>query len=62
MLRPPIPRPIPIIMAQIKRVTRTNRLTFFPGQNSAGSTIKPGDRVKVQIEEVRAFSLSGKLA
>jgi tRNA-2-methylthio-N6-dimethylallyladenosine synthase len=47
---------------QVMGRTRTNRLTFFPGQNSAGSTIKPGDLVKVQIEEVRAFSLSGKLA
>ena len=42
--------------------TRTNRLTFFPGQNPDGSTIKPGDLVTVQIDAVRAFSLSGKLA
>jgi tRNA-2-methylthio-N6-dimethylallyladenosine synthase len=47
---------------QVMGRTRTNRLTFFPGQNLDGSPIKPGDLVTVQIEEVRAFSLSGKLA
>jgi len=47
---------------QVMGRTRTNRLTFFPGQNPDGTTIKPGDLVTVQIEEVRAFSLSGKLA
>ena len=47
---------------QVMGRTRTNRLTFFPGQNAHGSPIKPGDLVTVQIEEVRAFSLSGKLA
>ena len=47
---------------QVMGRTRTNRLTFFPGQNADGSPIKPGDLVTVQIEEVRAFSLSGKLA
>ena len=46
---------------QVMGRTRTNRLTFFPGQNALGSPIKPGDLVTVQIEEVRAFSLSGKL-
>ena len=47
---------------QVMGRTRTNRLTFFPGQNADGSPIKPGDLVTVQIEEMRAFSLSGKLA
>ena len=47
---------------QVMGRTRTNRLTFFPAQNAHGSPIKPGDLVTVQIEEVRAFSLSGKLA
>jgi tRNA-2-methylthio-N6-dimethylallyladenosine synthase len=42
--------------------TRTNRLTFFPAQRSDGRTIAPGELVTVQIEDVRAFSLSGKLA
>jgi tRNA-2-methylthio-N6-dimethylallyladenosine synthase len=42
--------------------TRTNRLTFFPAQRSDGHTIAPGELVTVQIEDVRAFSLSGKLA
>ncbi len=39
--------------------TRTNRLTFFPSIGSKGLTYKPGDLVKVQINEVRSFSLSG---
>ncbi|MDA0717845.1 MAG: tRNA (N6-isopentenyl adenosine(37)-C2)-methylthiotransferase MiaB [Cyanobacteria bacterium] len=47
---------------QVMGRTRTNRLTFFPGLNPDGSSIKPGDLVTVQIEEVRAFSLSGKVA
>jgi tRNA-2-methylthio-N6-dimethylallyladenosine synthase len=47
---------------QVMGRTRTNRLTFCPGQNPDGSTIKPGDLVTVQIDAVRAFSLSGKLA
>jgi tRNA-2-methylthio-N6-dimethylallyladenosine synthase len=42
--------------------TRTNRLTFFPGQWADGTAIQPGEHVNVRIEEVRAFSLSGKLA
>jgi tRNA-2-methylthio-N6-dimethylallyladenosine synthase len=41
--------------------TRTNRLTFFPGQHADGRSIEPGELVTVQIEGVRAFSLSGKL-
>jgi tRNA-2-methylthio-N6-dimethylallyladenosine synthase len=47
---------------QVMGRTRTNRLTFFPGTRADGSVIQPGDLVNVVIEEVRAFSLSGKLA
>ena len=47
--------------AQVMGRTRTNRLTFFPAQRPDGGTIAPGELVTVQIEEVRAFSLSGKL-
>ena len=47
--------------AQVMGRTRTNRLTFFPAQRPDGRTIQPGELVTVQIEEVRAFSLSGKL-
>jgi tRNA-2-methylthio-N6-dimethylallyladenosine synthase len=42
--------------------TRTNRLTFFPAQRPDTATIQAGELVNVRIEEVRAFSLSGKLA
>jgi tRNA-2-methylthio-N6-dimethylallyladenosine synthase len=48
--------------AQVMGRTRTNRLTFFPGQRPDGSTIQPGELIEVRIEEVRAFSLSGTLA
>jgi tRNA-2-methylthio-N6-dimethylallyladenosine synthase len=48
--------------AQAMGRTRTNRLTFFPGQRPDGSTIQPGELVNVHIGEVRAFSLSGTLA
>jgi tRNA-2-methylthio-N6-dimethylallyladenosine synthase len=48
--------------AQVMGRTRTNRLTFFPGQRPDGTAIQPGELVNVRIEEVRAFSLSGKLA
>ncbi len=47
---------------QVMGRTRTNRLTFFPGQRSDGTPIHPGELVDVRIEEVRAFSLSGTLA
>jgi len=46
---------------QVMGRTRTNRLTFFPGQHADGRSIEPGELVTVQIEGVRAFSLSGKL-
>jgi tRNA-2-methylthio-N6-dimethylallyladenosine synthase len=48
--------------SQVMGRTRTNRLTFFPGQQPDGTAIRPGELVNVLIEEVRAFSLSGKLA
>jgi tRNA-2-methylthio-N6-dimethylallyladenosine synthase len=48
--------------AQVMGRTRTNRLTFFPGQRPDGSTIRPGELIEVRIEKVRAFSLSGTLA
>ena len=47
---------------QVMGRTRTNRLTFFPGSRADGSAIQPGELVDVVIEQVRAFSLSGKLA
>ncbi|TVS07198.1 MAG: tRNA (N6-isopentenyl adenosine(37)-C2)-methylthiotransferase MiaB [Cyanobium sp. PLM2.Bin73] len=48
--------------AQVMGRTRTNRLTFFPGQRPDGTTIQPGELVTVRIDQVRAFSLSGTLA
>ena len=48
--------------AQVMGRTRTNRLTFFPGQRPDGGSWSPGDLVTVRIEEVRAFSLSGSLS
>ena len=48
--------------AQVMGRTRTNRLTFFPGQRPDGTAIQAGELVEVRIEEVRAFSLSGTLA
>ncbi|MBU6355069.1 MAG: MiaB/RimO family radical SAM methylthiotransferase, partial [Cyanobacteria bacterium REEB498] len=47
---------------QVMGRTRTNRLTFFPGQRPDGGRWNPGDLVNVRIEEVRAFSLSGSAA
>jgi tRNA-2-methylthio-N6-dimethylallyladenosine synthase len=47
--------------AQVMGRTRTNRLSFFPGQRPDGTAIQQGELVNVRIEEVRAFSLSGKL-
>jgi len=48
--------------SQLMGRTRTNRLTFFPALKRDGSSHQAGDLVKVVIEEVRPFSLSGKLA
>ena len=47
---------------QVVGRTRTNRPTFFPGPRPDGTAIHAGELVTVQIEEVRPFSLSGKLA
>ncbi len=44
---------------QVMGRTRTNRLTFFPAARSDGRRWQPGDLVKVRIEAVRSFSLSG---
>jgi tRNA-2-methylthio-N6-dimethylallyladenosine synthase len=47
---------------QVMGRTRTNRLTFFPGQRLDGGQWQPGDLAMVRIAEVRAFSLSGSAA
>ena len=47
---------------QVMGRTRTNRLTFFPGQRLDGGHWQPGDLAMVRIAEVRAFSLSGSAA
>ena len=44
---------------QLMGRTRTNRLTFFPADNQDGSSHKEGDVIKVLIQEIRPFSLSG---
>jgi tRNA-2-methylthio-N6-dimethylallyladenosine synthase len=45
--------------SQLMGRTRTNRLTFFQAAGPDGHQHKPGDLVKVRIDEVRSFSLSG---
>jgi tRNA-2-methylthio-N6-dimethylallyladenosine synthase len=47
---------------QVMGRTRTNRLTFFPGQRLDSGHWQPGDLAMVRIAEVRAFSLSGSAA
>ncbi len=44
---------------QLMGRTRTNRLTFFPKKISNTNSYKIGDLVKVRIEEIRSFSLTG---
>jgi len=44
---------------QLMGRTRTNRLTFFNASDQEGHTYKPGDLVKVRIDVVRSFSLTG---
>ncbi|WP_420063784.1 tRNA (N6-isopentenyl adenosine(37)-C2)-methylthiotransferase MiaB [Prochlorococcus marinus] len=44
---------------QLMGRTRTNRLTFFPNQALGNVAYKPGDLVKVKIQTIRSFSLSG---
>ena len=44
---------------QLMGRTRTNRLTFFAREDDLGRIYIPGDLVKVKIEDIRPFSLSG---
>jgi tRNA-2-methylthio-N6-dimethylallyladenosine synthase len=45
--------------SQLMGRTRTNRLTFFSARSEDGRSFQPGDTVKVRIDAVRSFSLSG---
>ncbi len=45
---------------QLMGRTRTNRLTFFAATAADGTGFQPGDLVDVEIDAVRAFSLSGR--
>ena len=47
---------------QLMGRTRNNRLTFFPAARQEGPVHRPGELVRVRIDAVRAFSLSGTLA
>ena len=44
---------------QLMGRTRTNRLTFFNAEDREGHLYRPGDLVKVRIDVVRSFSLTG---
>ncbi len=44
---------------QLMGRTRTNRLTFFNAEDRDGHLYQPGDLVKVRIDVVRSFSLTG---
>ena len=44
---------------QLMGRTRTNRLTFFSSRGSDDRQHQPGDLVKVRIDAVRSFSLTG---
>ncbi|KGG16264.1 MULTISPECIES: tRNA (N6-isopentenyl adenosine(37)-C2)-methylthiotransferase MiaB [unclassified Prochlorococcus] len=44
---------------QLMGRTRTNRLTFFGKKGPNNFLYRPGDLVKVKINEIRSFSLSG---
>ena len=44
---------------QLMGRTRTNRLTFFQKQSARDYLYKPGDLVKVRINQIRPFSLTG---
>ncbi|MAX89083.1 MAG: tRNA (N6-isopentenyl adenosine(37)-C2)-methylthiotransferase MiaB [Synechococcus sp. SAT82] len=44
---------------QLMGRTRTNRLTFFNAEDRDGHLYRPGDLVKVRIDVVRSFSLTG---
>ncbi len=51
--------PNPKDIKQLMGRTRTNRLTFFQADGPNGCLYRPGDLVKVQITDIRSFSLSG---
>ena len=44
---------------QVMGRTRTNRLTFFNSRDRKGNLFKEGDLVRVEIKEIRSFSLTG---
>ena len=47
--------------SQLMGRTRTNRLTFFPRYRSNEKSYQPGDIVRVKIDQIRPFSLTGSL-
>ncbi len=47
--------------SQLMGRTRTNRLTFFPRSSNNSKTHQPGEIVKVKINDIRPFSLTGSL-
>ena len=47
--------------SQLMGRTRTNRLTFFPNSLCNGQSYQPGEIVKIKINEIRPFSLTGNL-
>ena len=47
--------------SQLMGRTRTNRLTFFPKSSNDGKIYKPGEIVRVKINDIRPFSLTGDL-
>ncbi len=47
--------------SQLMGRTRTNRLTFFPNKDKQNNSYKLGDIVKVKIDTIRSFSLSGSI-
>ena len=47
--------------SQLMGRTRTNRLTFFPRSRNDGKSYQPGEIVKIKINEIRPFSLTGSL-
>ena len=47
--------------SQLMGRTRTNRLTFFPRSKSNSKSHQPGEIVTIKINEIRSFSLTGKL-
>ena len=47
--------------SQLMGRTRTNRLTFFPRCSNNGKLYSPGEIINVKIDEIRPFSLTGRL-